>query len=76
MKARVKAVIEAQVDKYAARLRDDIMLSPAEFGSLTRFYQTLSEEERAERKESLGEYAKYSDEQLRAMILKDEQSRS
>jgi hypothetical protein len=76
MKSKVKALLESQIDKYAERLREDIMLSPAEFGSLTRFYQTLSEEERADRKESLGEYAKYTDEQLRAMILKDEQSRS
>lgn len=76
MKSKVKALLESQIDAYAERLRNDIMLSPAEFGSLARFYQTLSEEQRSERKDSVSEYAKLSDEELRAIVLKETKSRS
>lgn len=76
MKEKVRAVLEMQIDKYAERLRNDIMLSPAEMGSLSRFYQTLSEEQRSERKDSVSEYAKLSDEELRAIVLKETKARS
>lgn len=76
MKDKVKALLELQIDKYREQLEQDIMLSPATFGSLAKFYQTLSEEQRSERKDSVSEYAKYSDEELRAIVLKETKARS